>query len=69
MQQQLKKLEEWLGKRERRSVTLLNDVSDGSEASPSMIGMSTTFNIPIFDATGPWELYHKQFEAADAHTQ
>ncbi len=34
-----------------------------------MIGKTTTLKIPTFDGTGPWELYHKQFEAAAAYNE
>ncbi len=60
MQQQLEKLEERLGKIERRPVALVNSASSGSEASPVVIGKTTTFKIPTFDGAGPWKLHHKQ---------
>ncbi len=34
-----------------------------------MVGKPSTFKIPTFDGTGPWELYHKQFETVAAHNQ
>ncbi len=34
-----------------------------------MFEKPSTFKISTFDGTGPWELHHKQFEAAAAHNQ
>ncbi len=34
-----------------------------------MIEKSSTFKILLFGRTGPWELSHKQFEAAAAYNQ
>ncbi len=60
-----KKLEEQLSKTE----TLVGNVPGGTKVSSAVIGKSTTFKISTFDGTAPWELYHKQFEAAAAHNQ
>ncbi len=34
-----------------------------------MVVKPSTFKIPTFDGIGPWELYHKQFEAVAVHNQ
>ncbi len=44
-------------------------ITGGSEVSLVMIGKFTTSKIPTFDGSGPWKLYHKQFNAAAAHNQ
>ncbi len=45
------------------------DISDGTWQAAVMVVKPTTFEIPTFDGTDSWELYHKQFEAAAAHNQ
>ncbi len=43
----------------KRPMTQFSNMLGGSEASQGVIGKSTTFKIPIFDGTSPWELHHK----------
>ncbi len=47
----------------------VSNMPDGSEAAPVVTRKSTTIKIPPINGIGPWELYHKHFEAAAAHNQ
>ncbi len=65
MQQQWEKQEEQLVEVE----IVINQMPDGTRQAAVMVGKPSTSKIPIFDGTGPRELYHKQLEAAAAHDQ
>ncbi len=54
---------------ERRTRTIINQITDGTRQAVATIGKPSAFKVPTFDGTGPWELYRKQFEAAVAHNQ
>ncbi len=55
----LEKLEERLNKVETRPQTIINQTSDGTRQAVVIVGKPSTFKIPTFDETDPWELYHK----------
>ncbi len=61
----LEKLEERLGKVERRPQTAINQTSDDTVHAAVMVGKPSTFKILTFNGTGQWEL----FAASAAHNQ
>ncbi len=65
----LETLKEQLRKVEGRPQSVVNQVSESTRQAAVIIEKPSTFKIPTFDGTGPWELYHKQFEAAAAYNQ
>ncbi len=65
----LEKPQEWLSMMVRRPQTIINRTSDGTGHAAVMVGKSSIFEIPTFNGTGSWELYHMQFEAAAAYSE
>ncbi len=63
-----KKLQERFSKVER-PLTITNQTSYNNGQAAAMVGKPSTFKIPTFDGTGPWKLYHMQFEAAAVRNQ